>query len=111
MSTDQIITREYTIHMHKYLHGCTFKKRAPKAVKVIRDFAQKTMKTADVRVDSDLNKAIWSRGIKSVEHRIRVRIERRRNDDQDAKEKFYSYVSFVPVNSFKGLQTVTVGQE
>ncbi len=69
------------------------------------------MKTGDVRIDADLNAAVWSRGVKSVAHRIRVRIERRRNDDQEAKEKFYSYVSFVPVTNFKGLQTVTVEQE
>ena len=89
----------------------TFKKRAPKAIKVIRKFAEQTMKTSDVRIDASLNKAIWSRGIKSVAHRVRVRIERRRNDDQESKEKFYSYVSFVPVSSFKGLQTTTVEQE
>lgn len=89
----------------------TFRKRAPKAIKVIREFAAKTMKTSDVRIDADLNKSIWKRGIKSVEHRVRIRVERRRNDDQDAKEKFYSYVSFVPVTTFKGLQNVTVEQE
>ena len=69
------------------------------------------MDTKDVRVDAQLNKAIWSRGIKAVAHRIRVRIERRRNDNQEAAEKFYSYVTFVPVTSFKGLQNVTVEQE
>lgn len=79
-----------------------FKKRAPHAVKAIKAFAQKTMGTADVRLDPSLNKAVWSHGIKKVPHRIRVRIARKRNDDEDAKEKLYSYVSFVPVTSFKG---------
>lgn len=60
------------------------------------------MGTADVRLDPSLNKAVWSHGIKKVPHRIRVRIARKRNDDEDAKEKLYSYVSFVPVTSFKG---------
>merc|ERR1712146_539977 len=53
----------------------------------------------------DLNKAVWATGVRNVPYRIRVRVERRRNEDEDAKEEFYSYVSYVPVASFKGLTT------
>jgi ribosomal protein L31E len=59
-SKQTVATREYTINLHKKLHGQTFKKRAPKAVKEIKKFAQKMMKTRDVRVDVKLNKAVWS---------------------------------------------------
>lgn len=55
-----VASREYTINLHKRLHGITFKKRAPRAVKCIKQFAQKVMKTKDVRVDVKLNKAVWS---------------------------------------------------
>lgn len=55
-----VATREYTINLHKKLHSITFKKRAPRAVKEIKKFAQKIMKTKDVRVDVKLNKAVWS---------------------------------------------------
>ena len=55
------VTREYTINLHKRLHKITFKNRAPKAVKEIKKFAAKHMRTSDVRVDVKLNKAIWSR--------------------------------------------------
>ncbi|KAI8913270.1 ribosomal protein L31e-domain-containing protein [Gorgonomyces haynaldii] len=105
---NEVVTRDYTIHMHKHLHGVTFKKRAPRAVKVIRAFAQKTMGTKDVRLDPSLNQAVWSRGIKSVPHRIRVRLARKRNDDEDAEEKLYTFVSFVPTTNFKGLVTQVV---
>lgn len=102
-------------HLHSCLHlfffNRQFKKRAPHAVKAIKAFAQKTMGTVDVRLDPSLNKAVWSHGIKKVPHRIRVRIARKRNDDEDAKEKLYSYVSFVPVTSFKGLETAVVDDE
>jgi large subunit ribosomal protein L31e len=53
------VSREYTIHLHKrvctaslllfediltyQLHGTTFKQRAPKAIKCIKEFAQKSM--------------------------------------------------------------------
>ncbi|KDQ06512.1 hypothetical protein BOTBODRAFT_181531 [Botryobasidium botryosum FD-172 SS1] len=103
-----VVSREYTIHLHKRVHGRSFKKRAPWAVKSVVDFAQKSMGTKDVRLDPKLNEQLWSQGVKSVPHRIRVRLERRRNDDEDAKEKLYTYASHVPVLSFKKLQTVVV---
>ncbi|KLO09991.1 hypothetical protein SCHPADRAFT_833180 [Schizopora paradoxa] len=105
---EDVVTREYTIHMHKRVHGRSFKKRAPWAVKSVVDFAQKAMGTTDVRLDPKLNQALWSQGIKNVPHRIRVRLERKRNDAEDAKEKLYTFVSHVPVASFKGLETVVV---
>lgn len=71
-----VVTREYTIHLHKRVHGRSFKKRAPWAVKSVVDFAQKTMGTADVRIDPKLNEALWAQGIKTVPHRLRVKLER-----------------------------------
>ncbi|KAF8497487.1 60S ribosomal protein L31 [Russula emetica] len=106
-----VVTREYTIHIHKYVHGRSFKKRAPTAVKSVVAFAKKEMGTSDVRIDPKLNQALWARGIKSVPHRIRVKLERKRNDEENAKEKLYIYASHVPVETFKGLQTVTVDAE
>ncbi|KAG0699425.1 60S ribosomal protein L31 [Suillus ampliporus] len=106
-----VVTREYTIHLHKLVHGRSFKKRAPWAVKSVVDFARKSMGTTDVRLDPKLNQALWARGVKSVPHRIRVKLERKRNDDEGAKEKLYTYASHVPVTSFKGLQTAVVDAE
>jgi large subunit ribosomal protein L31e len=100
---NEVVTREYTIHLHKYLHGCTFKKRAPKAIKVIRDFTKKTMGTEDVRIDPSLNKLVWKNGIKSTQHRIRVRLARKRDDTS-----LYTFVTPVLVSDFKGLQTTVV---
>ena len=40
-----IVTRDYTIHMSKRLYNITFKNRAPRAVREIKKFAEKTMKT------------------------------------------------------------------
>ncbi|KAG2109021.1 ribosomal protein L31e-domain-containing protein [Suillus discolor] len=98
-----VVTREYTIHLHKL--------RAPWAVKSVVDFARKSMGTTDVRLDPKLNQALWARGVKSVPHRIRVKLERKRNDDEGAKEKLFTYASHVVVTSFKGLQTAVVDAE
>merc|ERR1712167_391472 len=57
------------------------------------------MGTSDVRVHPQLNKAVWTKGVKNVPHRIRVRCERRRNDDEDAKEKLYTIVTHVMVDT------------
>merc|ERR1712094_78562 len=95
----ECVTREYTINLHKRLHSSTFKKRAPRAVRAIRKFATTMMGTNDVRVHPQLNKAVWCKGVKNVPHRIRVRCERRRNDDEDAKEKLYTIVTHVMVDT------------
>merc|ERR1712139_670398 len=95
----EVVTREYTINLHKRLHSSTFKKRAPRAVRAIRKFATVMMGTEDVRVHPQLNKAVWGKGVKNVPHRIRVRCERRRNDDEDAKEKLYTIVTHLPVDT------------
>ncbi|MCJ1479605.1 60S ribosomal protein L31 [Lambiella insularis] len=103
-----VVAREYTIHLHKRVHGVSFKKRAPRAIKEIRKFAEKAMGTHDVRLDPQLNKKVWESGIKGVPFRLRVRISRKRNDEEDAKEKLYSYVQAVNVKNPKGLQTAVV---
>ena len=66
--------------------------------------------TKDVRLDPQLNKKVWESGIKGVPYRLRVRISRKRNDEEGAKEKLYSYVQAVNVKEkeSKGLQTVVV---
>ncbi|KAK3300121.1 60S ribosomal protein L31 [Chaetomium fimeti] len=103
-----VVAREYTIHMHKRLHGVSFKKRAPRAIKEIKAFATQAMGTSDVRVDPQLNKKVWEQGVKGVGYRLRIRISRRRNDEEGAKEKLYSYVQAVNVKNPKGLHTVVV---
>lgn len=64
--------------------------------------------TKDVRLDPQLNKKVWESGIKGVPFRLRVRISRKRNDEEGAKEKLYSYVQAVNVKDAKGLHTTIV---
>jgi hypothetical protein len=64
--------------------------------------------TKDVRLDPQLNKKVWESGIKGVPFRLRVRISRKRNDEEGAKEKLYSYVQAVNVKDPKGLHTQVV---
>lgn len=102
------VTREYTINLHKRLHGVGFKKRAPKAVKEIKKFAKFHMGTEDVRLDPKLNVDLWKRGIQGVPYKMRLRISRKRNEEENAKSTMFSYVESVIVPTTKGLQTVVV---
>merc|ERR1712141_707105 len=105
---NEVVTREYTINLHKRIHGMQFKKRAPRAIREIKKFAESMMGTPDVRIDVGLNKYVWSKGVRNVPRRARVRLSRRHNDDEDSANKLYTLVTVIPVDSFKGLQTATV---
>jgi len=102
------VTRDFTIHLQKYVHGVQYKKRAKTCIRTIQKFAAKAMGTKDVRIDTKLNKFVWSSGIRYVPRRVRVRLSRKRNEDEEAKEKMYTLCQHVPVESFKNLQTETV---
>ncbi len=107
---------ETTINLHKRLHGVSFKNRAPRAVREIKKFAAALMSTRDVRVDADVNKFVWSKGVRNVPFRVRVRLERRRNEEEDGADKMVTFVEFVDVApleggrkpSFKGLATKAI---
>merc|ERR1711885_118015 len=105
---NEVVTREYTINLHKRIHGMQFKKRAPRAIREIKKFAESMMGTPDVRIDVGLNKFVWSKGVRNVPRRARIRLARRHNDDEDSTNKLYTLVTVVSVPSFKGLQTATV---
>jgi len=103
-----LVTRDYTIHLSKRVHKKQFKKRAPRAIKEIRKFASKAMGTKDVRIDSNLNKFVWATGVRNPPVRVRVRLSRKRNEDEEAEEKLYTFAQLVQVSTFKGLQTENV---
>merc|ERR1712019_54132 len=107
----EVVTREYTINLHKRLHGIGFKYRAPRAIKEVKKFAEKQMGTTDVRIDTRLNKHLWSQGVKNVPFRVRVRLARLRNEDEDSTNKLYTLVTHVSVATFKGLQTENVSND
>ena len=93
----QPVTRKITINLHKQLHGEKFKKKAPKAVKVVKALAQKMMFTKDVRVDPELNKELWRNGVRNVDRRITVLMDRKKNEEDDeGEEKMYTLVRLAP---------------
>ena len=95
-----------TINVHKLAHRTQFKKKAPKALKAIRQWVAKMMRTTDVRIDPKLNQFIWSQGIRNLPHRVRVRISRKKNEEEGAAQgEYYSLVQHVHLEDFSGRLT------
>lgn len=42
---------------------------------------------------------------RSVPYRVRVRLARKRNEDEDSVHRLYTLVTYVPCESFKGMLT------
>jgi large subunit ribosomal protein L31e len=47
--------------------------RSPKAVRLVREFLIKHMKSDDIKLDSSVNEKIWERGIQKVPPKIKVK--------------------------------------
>jgi large subunit ribosomal protein L31e len=94
-----------------FLSLSQFKKRAPRALREIKKFAQVNMGTEDVRIDVRLNQHVWSKGVRYVPRRVRVRLSRRKNEDEEKGGDYYTLVEHVErVTSFKKLETTTVDE-
>lgn len=91
-----------TINIHKLAHRVQFKRKAPKALTEVKKLVAKMMKTSDVRVDPKLNQFIWSQGIRNLPRRVRVRISRKRTEEEGKNgAEWYSLVQHVNVDTFK----------
>ena len=73
----------------------------------VRKFAKRQLFTDIVKIDPQLNKFLWSRGVRSVPKRVRVKLSRRRSEEEDA-EGFYTLAEYVPVSTFKGTLTENI---
>ena len=45
---------------------------SPKAVRLVREFTKKHMKSDDIKISSSVNEKIWERGIQKVPPKIKV---------------------------------------
>ncbi|MEM2059052.1 MAG: hypothetical protein QXO76_12505, partial [Thermoproteota archaeon] len=59
---------------HAYLtHG---RKAAPKAIKLVKKISQRIADTEDVKIHSDLNALLWSRGKTKTLRRISIKVQK-----------------------------------
>lgn len=51
-------------------------KRTRRAVKILREFAEKHMKSEEIKIDTELNERLWNRGITRPPRKITVKMEK-----------------------------------
>lgn len=72
--TTKELKRVYNIPLRKeWLHAPRHK-RARKAIRAIKEFLIKHMKSKDVKLGKELNLKVWERGIKSPPHHVLVNV-------------------------------------
>jgi large subunit ribosomal protein L31e len=72
-TTEDSITRVYTINLGKAWISPQHK-RTDRVVNMIREFAQKHMKSDDIKLEQELNRQIWSRGKTNPPRKVRVKM-------------------------------------
>ncbi|KAL9191333.1 hypothetical protein ACHAXT_001039 [Thalassiosira profunda] len=103
-----LVSRDYTIHLAKRTHKTTFKSKTPKAVKVVKDFASKGHEDQGRPAGHQGQQVPVVAGRAEPPEAHSGPAQPKRNEDEDAAEKLYTYVQLVEVSSFKGLQTENV---
>jgi large subunit ribosomal protein L31e len=70
---EETTTRVYTINLGKAWITPEHK-RTDRVVNMIREFAEKHMKSHEIKLDQDLNRQLWSRGKTNPPRKVRVKM-------------------------------------
>jgi large subunit ribosomal protein L31e len=73
MATVENLTRVYTINLGRAWLTPQHK-RTDRVVNMIREFAQKHMKSDEIKLEQELNRQIWSRGKTNPPRNVRVKM-------------------------------------
>lgn len=81
MSDNEDIIEEkvYTVPLRRAWIA-PIKKRTPRAIRILREFIKKNMKTDEVIITSEVNERLWSRGIEGSPRKIRVQALKDKNN-------------------------------
>jgi len=69
--SEVVLERIYTVPLRD-AYEASRKRRAKKAINILRKFAQRHMKAEDVRISEGVNQLIWSRGAEKPPKKITV---------------------------------------
>ena len=67
------LDRTYTVPLSRAWIAPRYR-RTRRAVNVLKEFAEKHMKSSEIKIDSELNEKLWSRGITRPPRRITVKM-------------------------------------
>ena len=89
----QELERVYTINLGKVKISQS-QHRAVRAINMIREFARHHMKVETIKIEEELSREIWSRGVRNPPRKIRVRMSKTEEGhilvskyDEDAESK------------------------
>lgn len=69
------VERLYTVPLSRAWIAARHR-RTRRAVNILREFAEHHMKSSEVKIDTELNEALWKRGITKPPRRITVKMEK-----------------------------------
>jgi large subunit ribosomal protein L31e len=72
-SAEENLTRIYTINLGKAQLTPRYR-RTDRVINMIREFAKKHMKSAEVKLDQELNRHVWQKGKAHPPRKLRVRM-------------------------------------
>ena len=72
-TVEENLTRVYTINLGRAWLTPEHK-RTDRVINMIREFAEKHMKSDEVKLEQDLNRQIWSRGKTNPPRKVRVKM-------------------------------------
>lgn len=85
MSYETVLERVYTIPFYPKLNSIPRNKRAPRAVRILREFIARHLKSGEILIAEDVNEFIWARGIQKPPRKVTVRVVK---SDDDVVEVF-----------------------
>jgi large subunit ribosomal protein L31e len=69
-----MIERIYTIPLRKKCVKTQEHRRGKKAISVVKQFLTRHMKSKDVSIGMDVNETIWSKGIRNIPGKVKVKV-------------------------------------
>jgi large subunit ribosomal protein L31e len=73
LSSEESVTRIETVNLGKAWITPRYK-RTDRVINMIREFAKKSMKSDEVKLDQDLNRQIWKRGKTNPPRKVRLKL-------------------------------------
>ncbi len=77
--SEENLSRVYTINLGRAWLTPQYR-RTDRVVNMIREFAEKHMKSSEIKLDQDLNRQVWSRGKTNPPRKIRVKMVKDEDD-------------------------------
>jgi|ERR671939_153359 large subunit ribosomal protein L31e len=72
-SIEENLTRVYTINLGKAWLTPQYR-RTDRVINMIKEFAQKHMKSDEIKLDQDLNREVWAKGKTNPPRKLRVKM-------------------------------------